>query len=260
MRELSRAIGSLWVELAFKNRDSIMESPQNQCICYRCCTKFIASDIKEWVDGGETALCPNCGIDSVAVAQHDTVTDEMLKGARIAAFGEPNMKLSTFQRLKNALLVKLYTMQDKLDDTFVRPVVRFKNNLQRALEYAKYGWGSYDWDYVYLIDEIAWKLRRIGKYIKEENLIESADTVYKETHEAANLLTSPTNEEDLEKQHDELYLKHPQIDDTFLGKHENHEEFIQGLLKLDSEERRQYDESIAKALDIIKEKHKGWWS
>jgi hypothetical protein len=26
---------------------------------------FPPSDIREWIDGGETAICPNCGIDAV---------------------------------------------------------------------------------------------------------------------------------------------------------------------------------------------------
>jgi hypothetical protein len=28
-------------------------------------TLYGSSEISEWVDGGETALCPHCGIDSV---------------------------------------------------------------------------------------------------------------------------------------------------------------------------------------------------
>lgn len=260
MRDLYRAIGSLWVELAYKNRDSIMESPQNQCVCYYCCTKFTASDIKEWVDKGQTALCPNCGIDSVAVAQHDDVSTEMLKGAKIAAFGDNKMKLNFFQELKNMLLIKVYFVQDSIEDNLIHPVRLFKRNLKRSFEYAKYGWNSHDWDYHYLIDEIAWKLKRIGKYIKEENLIQEADAVYDETHEAAKLLVNPTDEDALDKATDELYKKHPQVDDELFGKHENHEEFIKKLVELGEEESKQYDESIAQALEIIKEKHKGWWS
>jgi len=35
------------------------------CSCFYCCKQSDPSDIKEWCDGGETALCPRCGIDSV---------------------------------------------------------------------------------------------------------------------------------------------------------------------------------------------------
>jgi hypothetical protein len=40
------------------------------CGCFYCQTKFPPRNIKEWVDPrrsptGATALCPNCGIDSV---------------------------------------------------------------------------------------------------------------------------------------------------------------------------------------------------
>ena len=33
--------------------------------CYYCRRFFYVSDIKEWTDNGETALCPYCGIDAV---------------------------------------------------------------------------------------------------------------------------------------------------------------------------------------------------
>lgn len=33
--------------------------------CFYCIERFVPSDIKEWIDGGDTAICPNCGIDSV---------------------------------------------------------------------------------------------------------------------------------------------------------------------------------------------------
>ncbi|MCW2349070.1 MULTISPECIES: cytoplasmic protein [unclassified Sphingobium] len=33
--------------------------------CFYCCTSFAAAGIEDWVDDGGTALCPNCGIDSV---------------------------------------------------------------------------------------------------------------------------------------------------------------------------------------------------
>ncbi len=35
------------------------------CGCFYCLNTFPPSDIKDWIDGGETALCPSCGIDSV---------------------------------------------------------------------------------------------------------------------------------------------------------------------------------------------------
>lgn len=33
--------------------------------CFYCCDTFHPSEVKEWIDGGDTALCPKCGIDSV---------------------------------------------------------------------------------------------------------------------------------------------------------------------------------------------------
>jgi hypothetical protein len=33
--------------------------------CFYCCEVFAPSEIKDWVNGGECALCPHCDIDSV---------------------------------------------------------------------------------------------------------------------------------------------------------------------------------------------------
>ena len=35
------------------------------CGCFHCCRKFLPKEINEWVDDGNTALCPYCGVDAV---------------------------------------------------------------------------------------------------------------------------------------------------------------------------------------------------
>ena len=40
-------------------------SGEKVCGCYYCLSIFSASEIEEWVDDGQTAICPHCGIDSV---------------------------------------------------------------------------------------------------------------------------------------------------------------------------------------------------
>nr|WP_316628806.1 cytoplasmic protein [uncultured Brevundimonas sp.] len=35
------------------------------CGCFYCETNFEPARIEEWIDDEDTALCPNCGIDSV---------------------------------------------------------------------------------------------------------------------------------------------------------------------------------------------------
>jgi hypothetical protein len=45
------------------HRDEVMAS--DACACFYCLKSFPPSEIGEWVDGGKTALCPRCGIDSV---------------------------------------------------------------------------------------------------------------------------------------------------------------------------------------------------
>jgi len=36
-----------------------------KCGCFYCLKTFSPNEIEDWVDGGETALCPYCRIDSV---------------------------------------------------------------------------------------------------------------------------------------------------------------------------------------------------
>jgi hypothetical protein len=45
------------------HRESISASAL--CGCFYCCSVFAPTAVKEWVDSEQTALCPECGIDSV---------------------------------------------------------------------------------------------------------------------------------------------------------------------------------------------------
>lgn len=51
---------------SFKYKNELVNS--NVCGCFYCKKKFRTNEIKEWIEEGndvETAICPNCGIDSV---------------------------------------------------------------------------------------------------------------------------------------------------------------------------------------------------
>ena len=45
------------------HRNQIEQS--HKCGCFSCCEIFDASEVVDFIDNGETALCPHCGIDSV---------------------------------------------------------------------------------------------------------------------------------------------------------------------------------------------------
>ena len=45
------------------NNDEIVRS--QHCGCFSCCRVYNASEVVDYVDNGETAVCPHCGIDSV---------------------------------------------------------------------------------------------------------------------------------------------------------------------------------------------------
>ena len=50
-------------KLSIYNR-KILESV-HLCGCFSCIRVFPVTAIKEWTDKGQTALCPNCTIDSI---------------------------------------------------------------------------------------------------------------------------------------------------------------------------------------------------
>ncbi len=54
---------------SFKNRDKI--NADTRCGCYFCIETFGGGEIEDWVDGGETAICPICDIDSVVPHETD---------------------------------------------------------------------------------------------------------------------------------------------------------------------------------------------
>lgn len=53
------------------NRESLRSGRAG---CFHCCGVFLASEIREWIDADETALCPRCGIDSV-LSENDVALD-----------------------------------------------------------------------------------------------------------------------------------------------------------------------------------------
>jgi hypothetical protein len=47
----------------------------SECACYYCCKVFQPSEIKEWVDKNDTALCPHCGVDAVLPVYEESEKD-----------------------------------------------------------------------------------------------------------------------------------------------------------------------------------------
>lgn len=45
------------------NRDEIERS--SWCGCFYCKEKYPVADVEDYIDDGQTALCPHCGIDAV---------------------------------------------------------------------------------------------------------------------------------------------------------------------------------------------------
>jgi hypothetical protein len=60
------------------------------CRCFRCLHACSAEQISHWVDCGETALCPNCGVDAVLSGQGDRLSEELIGELHAADFDGPS--------------------------------------------------------------------------------------------------------------------------------------------------------------------------
>jgi hypothetical protein len=59
------------------------------CGCFYCLDTFEFKEVREWTDDDQTALCPNCGIDSViGDASRFPITEEFLAAMKERWFAQ----------------------------------------------------------------------------------------------------------------------------------------------------------------------------
>lgn len=62
---------------AARHRVEVLRSAE--CGCFHCLALFPPSAVKTWIDTGQTALCPHCGMDAVLGSESGfDVTEELL--------------------------------------------------------------------------------------------------------------------------------------------------------------------------------------
>jgi hypothetical protein len=52
------------------------------CGCFCCGETFTPSEIERWCDGGQTAICPRCGVDAVLGSESGFVSEGFLTKMR----------------------------------------------------------------------------------------------------------------------------------------------------------------------------------
>jgi len=58
-------------------------SEETKCGCCACQRIFLGKQIIDWWDGGDTPVCPYCGVDAIVAETADmTVTPERLRALR----------------------------------------------------------------------------------------------------------------------------------------------------------------------------------
>ena len=78
--ELDRAHGR-----CSQHREEVLAS--ERAGCFFCLATFAPTEIADWCDGGQTALCPRCGIDSVVGSESGfPITGEFLSAMKTRWF------------------------------------------------------------------------------------------------------------------------------------------------------------------------------
>ena len=72
---------------------------------------------------------------------------------------------------------------------------RFIKNIKRGISYFKQGYKSNDWDWGYLMEDLIFKLKRMERTIRNNQLIVEADAVGDEIKEVYELLDKVKEEE-----------------------------------------------------------------
>lgn len=67
-----------------RNRAILAEG--GPCGCFYCLSVFEASEVRDWVWDGSTALCPRCGIDAVLPGSAAPIDAEFLRRMRTRWF------------------------------------------------------------------------------------------------------------------------------------------------------------------------------
>ena len=65
IEEFKRAGGPVAEAHAHSSRHRAEIESSANVGCFYCCEIYLPALIEEWIDEGDTALCPRCGIDSV---------------------------------------------------------------------------------------------------------------------------------------------------------------------------------------------------
>lgn len=63
---------------AYSSHNKQLIDVSNKCYCFYCRSCMKQSEIKEYIDNGQTAICPNCGIDSIIPDSIEETVDKKI--------------------------------------------------------------------------------------------------------------------------------------------------------------------------------------
>lgn len=152
-----------------------------------------------------------------------------------------------------------------------------KRDKKRMKRYSKFLRKNYDWDYIYIVDLLRFKIKSVRKYIKKHNIIEQndLDKIVLQMKEAEQLLQRVISYDyhaDLEKEfivkfggkikHKFKYLKKHTLtlESDYSQINQNRmEEAKEEYLKMGGKEFELRKNDLKKAFEIITENIWEWW-
>jgi hypothetical protein len=88
-------------------------------------------------------------------------------------------------------------------------IKRIYNWLIKSIQYSIVLWNDADWDYVYILQLLQYKLERTRKCLKANNLVVSVDRYCKQIRICELLLERIVNSNYCEKEYDEHFKQYP---------------------------------------------------
>jgi DNA-directed RNA polymerase subunit H (RpoH/RPB5) len=154
---------------------------------------------------------------------------------------------------------------------------RKKQNKKRLKKYSNFLQKNYDWDYIYIIDLLRYKIKRVRKYIKKHNIIEreTLDKIVSQMTETEKLLERIISNDyivEIEKEFIEKFGGKIRLKTKFKKNHvldiehdyseinENQiEEAKKEFEKILEREFELRKTDLKKAFELITENIWGWW-
>jgi len=141
----------------------------------------------------------------------------------------------------------------------IKKVKYFFKWIVKVFQYAVFLWNDRDYDYVYILKLLKYKLKRTRKYILKDSLIVEAKDIYNEIKTAEDLIDKILECNYYEEEFDEHFKKYGSLwEHDFLSEEDkikSNKEFGRIWRK----KHKALEDDWNKFWDLLRDKFRGWW-